>query len=98
MDEARENRLILIEKLKELCSSEDYVIGVITYLKTEENFAKMLDFIDALGDDVTPDYVSLYALELNDEHPRKRHIKILNKRTIKILNKLMRINTNNRKY
>lgn len=46
----------LFEKLRELYNDKDFVVGVISNAGTEENYRKIIDFIDA-GESVSVESV-----------------------------------------
>jgi len=55
----------LVNKLLDIYDSKDFVIGVLTNAKTEENWDLVLRFIDT-EKDIDSDRVSLFALALGE--------------------------------
>lgn len=61
----------LFDKLKEFHPDRDFVIGVISVAKTDENYQYIIDFMDK-GEDVTVDNIIALSVLLDDvtEKPR----------------------------
>lgn len=59
-----ENTVLLIEKLKQFSSEDDYVIGTLMDVETESDKKKLLDYIES-GKDVSYENIILYAMELD---------------------------------
>ena len=62
----------LFDKLKEFYPDRDFVLGVISNARTEENYQRIIDFIDN-GDGVTVESILSLSLLLDDitEKPRE---------------------------
>lgn len=61
----------LFDKLKEFYNDKDFVIGVISNVDTDENYQKIIDFIDG-GEGVTVESIIALSVLLDDvtEKPR----------------------------
>ena len=61
----------LFDKLKEFYNDKDFVIGVISNVDTDENYQKIIDFIDE-GEGVTVESIIALSVLLDDvtEKPR----------------------------
>ena len=56
----------LIDKLFDILDDDDFVLGVVTNAKNDENRQKIIDYIDN-GDDVTVENIILLSLHLGNE-------------------------------
>ncbi len=63
----------LFDKLKDFYSNRDFVLGVISTVDTDENYQKIIDFIDN-GKDVSVESILTLSLLLDDatEKPRQK--------------------------
>lgn len=57
---------LLISELKKINNDRDFILGVLSDAKTEENFKICLDFINQ-GIDVTEPNLLMLSLDLNKE-------------------------------
>lgn len=60
-DHAQDTRIKLEKKLRKLWDNDDYVLGIICFAKTVENWEKISQFIDMayrMGDKITADDIS----------------------------------------
>ena len=55
----------LFEKLKEIYPDRDFVVGVISNVDTDENYQKIIDFIDK-GEDVSVESIIALSILLDD--------------------------------
>lgn len=55
----------LFDKLKEFYPDRDFVLGVISNAQTEENYQRIIDFMDK-GEGVTVDSILALSLLLDD--------------------------------
>lgn len=55
----------LFEKLKEFYPDRDFVVGVISNVDTDENYQKIIDFIDK-GEDVSVESIIALSVLLDD--------------------------------
>jgi hypothetical protein len=55
---------VLVEKLKQFSSEDDYIIGILVDVETDEERQLLIDYIDN-GEDVTYESVILFALDIN---------------------------------
>jgi hypothetical protein len=58
------NKDILIRELRKIRNDDDFIIGVISNAKTEENYELVLEFIKQ-DIDVTPPNLLMLSLDLN---------------------------------
>lgn len=58
------NKDILIRELRKIRNDDDFIIGVISNAKTEENYKLVLEFIKQ-DIDVTPPNLLMLSLDLN---------------------------------
>lgn len=68
-----ENTVLLIEKLKQFSSEDDYVIGTLMDVETESDKKKLLDYIEN-GKDVSYENIILYAMELDMEREKLNNV------------------------
>ena len=64
IDDTRDARAKLEKKLRKLWDNDDYVLGIICFAKTVENWEKISQFIDMayrMGDKITADDISSLA-------------------------------------
>lgn len=61
-----DNTVLLIEKLKQFSSEDDYVISTLMDVETDSDKKKLLDYIEN-GKDVSYENIILYAMELDEE-------------------------------
>lgn len=61
--ENKEIKRKLFDKLKEIYNDKDFVCGVISNTKTDEERQVIIDYIDK-GEDVTSDKITLLGLNL----------------------------------
>lgn len=54
----------LVEKLRAIWNDKEFVIGVLSHLKDDEERGKLIEFIDS-NDDVTSEAVTLLALDIS---------------------------------
>ena len=54
----------LIEKLRSIWNDKNFVIGVLSYLKNDEERSKLIEFIDS-NDDVTSEQIDLLSLDIS---------------------------------
>ena len=64
MADTKEMKRKLFDRLKEYYPDKDFVGGVISYVKNDEDRQVLIDYID-FGDDVSVENIILYALDLN---------------------------------
>ena len=81
MADTKEMKRKLFDRLKEYYPDKDFVGGVISYVKNDEDRQMLIDYID-FGDDVSVENIILYALEVN----KKRTDDIEDNRSGKIRN------------
>ena len=53
----------LVEKLRSIWNDKNFVIGVLSYLKNDEERRKLIEFIDS-NDDVTSEQIDLLSLNI----------------------------------
>ena len=58
------NKDILIRELRKIRNDDDFIIGIISNAKTEENYELVLEFIKQ-DIDVTPPNLLMLSLDLN---------------------------------
>ena len=58
------NKDILIKELRKIRNDDDFIIGIISNAKTEENYELVLEFIKQ-DIDVTPPNLLMLSLDLN---------------------------------
>nr|DAH31964.1 MAG TPA: hypothetical protein [Caudoviricetes sp.] len=56
----------LVKKLRAIWNDKEFVIGVLSYLKDDEERAEVAEFIDS-NDDVTSESVTLLALDISQK-------------------------------
>lgn len=61
----------LFERLKEIYPDKDFVIGVISNAGTNENYQKIIDFIDK-GEDVSVESIIALSILLDDASEKPR--------------------------
>ena len=71
MTKLSETSLKLIERLEELWDDREFVIGIMSMAKTEEERAVVLDYIEN-GRDVSTDTVSVLAVHLSNQRKQKK--------------------------
>lgn len=54
----------LVEKLRAIWNDKEFVIGVLSHLKDDEERGELIEFIDS-SDDVTSEAVTLLALDIS---------------------------------
>ncbi len=59
-----EKGLYLVDKLKKYSHDDDYIIGVLLDVKSEEDKQLLIDYIEN-GEDVSYESIILYALDLS---------------------------------
>lgn len=59
----------LIKELKNIYDNRDFILGVLSFAETEENFKKCLDFIKQ-GKEVTEANLLMLATDLGNEGPQ----------------------------
>ena len=64
MADTKEIKRKLYDKLKEYYPDKDFVCGVISNVKNDEDRQVLIDYID-FGEDVSVENIILYALDLN---------------------------------
>lgn len=69
MDGPYKYERLLISELKKINNDRDYILGVLSDAKTEENFKICLDFIKQ-GIDVTEPNLLMLSLDLAKEGPQ----------------------------
>lgn len=60
----------LFEKLREFHNDKDFVVGVMSIVDTEENYQRIIDFIDA-GKNVTVENIIALAVLPDDAAEKK---------------------------
>lgn len=55
----------LFEKLREFYNDRDFVVGVMSNVDTDENYRKIIDFIDA-GESVSAESIIALSVLLDD--------------------------------
>ena len=65
-----EKGLSLVDKLKQYSTDDDYIIGILLDVKSEEDKQLLLDYIDN-GKDVSYESIILYALDLRLQREKK---------------------------
>mgnify|MGYP004663849047 CR=1 FL=1 len=53
-------------RLKKIWHDRDFVVGAMTLLGTEENFQKMLDFLDS-HEEATPDDIMKFVIFMDED-------------------------------
>lgn len=63
----------LFDKLKAIHPDKDFVLGVVSNAKTDDNYQAIIDFIDK-GDEVTVDNIIALSILLDDisEKPKPK--------------------------
>ena len=69
MDDSYKYERLLISELKKISNDRDFILGVLSDAKTEENFKICLDFIKQ-GIDVTEPNLLMLSLDLDKEGPQ----------------------------
>jgi hypothetical protein len=59
----------LIKELKKINDDRDFILGILSFAGTEENFKICLDFINQ-GIDVTEQNLQMLSLDLDEEGPQ----------------------------
>lgn len=54
--------------LRNICSDNDYIRGIMTLLSQDKHKKKMISFINNSKNNLTPDEISYYALILDKEN------------------------------
>lgn len=54
----------LVKKLRDIWNDKEFVIGVLSHLKDDEERGELIEFIDS-NDDVTSETVTLLALDIS---------------------------------
>ena len=69
MDDPYKYERLLISELKKINNDRDFILGVLSFAGTEENFKICLDFIKQ-GIDVTEQNLQMLSLDLDEEGPQ----------------------------
>lgn len=75
-DHAQDTRIKLEKKLRKLWDNDDYVLGIICFAKTVENWEKISQFIDMayrMGDKITADDISSLATILAENNGKEKN-------------------------
>ena len=59
---------LLISELKKINDDRDFILGILSFAETEENFKKCLEFIEQ-GVEVTEPNLLMLATDLGNEGP-----------------------------
>lgn len=54
----------LVEKIRVIWNDKEFVIGVLSHLKDDEEREELIEFIDS-NDDVTSEQITLFALDIS---------------------------------
>lgn len=54
----------LVEKIRAIWNDKEFVIGVLSHLKDDEEREELIEFIDS-NDDVTSEQITLFALDIS---------------------------------
>ena len=68
MDDPYKYERLLISELKEINNDRDFILGILSFAETEENFKKCLEFIEQ-GVEVTEPNLLMLATDLGNEGP-----------------------------
>ena len=68
MDDPYKYERLLISELKKINDDRDFILGVLSFAETEENFKKCLEFIEQSVEVTEPNLLML-ATDLGNEGP-----------------------------